>query len=54
MLKNLNSKLQKLNKITKKISDINAVEQLIYGNDKPIKRKVKNKLKNKLFGGIKL
>lgn len=49
MLKNLNPKLQKLNKVTKKISDLNAVEQLIYGNDKPIKRKIKNKIKNKLF-----
>lgn len=49
MLKELNSKLQKLNKVTKKISDLNALEQLLQGNLTPAKRKLKNKIKNKIF-----
>lgn len=48
-LKQLNSLGQKLNKFTKGISDINAVNELVKGNTRPAKRKLKNKVKNQLW-----
>lgn len=48
-LKDLNKLGQKLNKITKKVSDINAINELRKGNTRSIKRKAKNKVKNKIF-----
>lgn len=53
MLKELNSLGQKLNKVTKIISDINAVNELARGNKTPAKRKIKNKVKNKLWNIFK-
>lgn len=53
MLKNLNSKLQQLSKISKKVSDLNSIEQLIKGNEKPIKRKIDNKIKNNIWKFLK-
>jgi hypothetical protein len=53
MLKNINSLGQKINEVTKTVSDLNAVEQLIKGNDKPIKRKIQNKVKNKGYNLLK-
>jgi hypothetical protein len=49
MLKQLNSILQKVNKVSKKVSDINALNEFAKGNETPIKRKLKNKAKNKIF-----
>jgi len=51
-LKQLNSLGQKLNKFTKGISDVNAVNELVKGNPRPAKRKVKNKIKNKLWNKL--
>ena len=51
-LKKINSLGQKVNKITKTISDINAVNEAAKGNFKPGKRKVKNKIKNKLWNKL--
>jgi hypothetical protein len=53
MLKELNSLLQKGNKVTKAISDLNAVNEATKGNTRSLERKVKNKVKNKLWGLIK-
>ena len=47
MFKGLNNLGQKLSKITKIVSDVNAIEQLTKGNTKPAKRKLGNKIKNK-------
>ena len=52
-LKRLNHYGQELNKITKKLSDLNAVNELINGNPNPAKRKIKNKVKNKGFNLLK-
>jgi hypothetical protein len=52
MFKDLNSALQKINNISKNVSDLNAIEQLSNGNITPIKRKIKNKIKNKLFNNF--
>jgi len=49
MLKKINSMGQKVSKITKVISDTNAVNELVKGNTTPAKRKVKNKVKNFIF-----
>lgn len=51
-LKELNRFGQKLSKITKTISDINAVNEAVEGNLKPGKRKLKNKIKNKLWNKL--
>jgi len=51
-LKELNSFGQKINKYTKKLSDINAVNEALNGNLKPGKRKLKNKVKNKLWNKL--
>lgn len=51
-LKKLNSLGQRVNKITKAVSDINAVNELVNGNTKPAKRKLKNKIKNKLWNKL--
>lgn len=53
MLKNLNSKLQQLSKISKKVSDLNSIEQLIKGNTTPIKKKIDNKIKNNIWKFLK-
>lgn len=47
-LKQINSLGQKLSKLTKVISDVNAVNELTKGNARPAKRKVKNKLRGLL------
>lgn len=52
-LKQINSLGQKVSKVTKVISDVNAVNELAKGNAIPAKRKVKNKVKNKLWGLLK-
>lgn len=44
MLKNINRFGQKFSKLTKTISDLNALEQLTHGNTKPAIRKIKNKI----------
>jgi hypothetical protein len=48
-LKELNSFGQKINKITKTISDINSINEARKGNTKSIERKVNNKIRNKIF-----
>jgi hypothetical protein len=53
MLKQLNSILQKVNKVSKKVSDINALNELAKGNERPLKRKLRNKVKNKIFNILK-
>lgn len=52
-LKKLNHYGQELSKLTKKLSDLNAVNELINGNPNPAKRKIKNKAKNKGFNLLK-
>jgi hypothetical protein len=52
-LKGLNKFGQKVNKITKGISDVNAVNEALNGNTRPAKRKLKNKIKNKLWNKLK-
>lgn len=51
-LKELNKLGQKVSKITKKISDVNAINEVTKGNTRPVKRKLKNKLKNKFFNKL--
>jgi len=51
-LKELNSLGQKVSKFTKKISDVNAVNELVKGNPRPAKRKLKNKVKNNLWNKL--
>jgi hypothetical protein len=53
MLKQLNCILQKVNKVSKKVSDINALNELRKGNETPVKRKLRNKAKNKIFNLLK-
>lgn len=53
-LKELNKFGQKVSKITKKISDVNAVnEAVVKGNLTPGKRKLRNKVKNGIFNKLK-
>jgi outer membrane murein-binding lipoprotein Lpp len=52
MIKELNSLLQKVNKVSKKVSDLNAVNELLNGNTKPAKRKLNNKIKNKIWNKL--
>ena len=53
-LKQLNSKLQQFNKITKIVSDANAIDQAVRkGKPNSLKRKIENRVKNKGFSIIK-
>lgn len=52
-LKELNKYGQKVSKITKVISDVNAVNEITKDNLNPGKRKIKNKVKNKLWRLLK-
>lgn len=52
MFKQLNTMLQKVSTISKEVSDLNSIEQLLKGNPTPIKRKVRNKIKNSMFNKI--
>lgn len=52
VLDKINSFGQKLSKVTKTISDINAINEAGNGNTKPVKRKLRNKIKNKIFNKL--
>jgi len=53
MLKEVNSLLQKVNRVSKSISDINAVNEAAKGNTRPLERKLNNKAKNILWRWVK-
>jgi hypothetical protein len=51
-LKELNKIGQKVSKITKRISDLNSVNEARKGNTRSVKRKLKNRVKNKIFNKL--
>lgn len=51
-LKKINHLGQKINKLTKIVSDVNALDQMTKGNITPLKRKAKNKVKNFIWKKI--
>ena len=53
MLKELNSLMQKVNKFSKIVSDLNALEQAFKGNKRSLNKKIDNKVKNYVWRKIK-